>query len=30
MDQRRIAAQRWANYLDALSAGGKILKIKAA
>ena len=30
MDQRRVAAQRWADYLDMLRAGGKVLKIKAA
>jgi integrase len=30
MDQRRVAAQRWADYLDALRAGGKVVKMKTA
>ncbi len=30
MDQRRVAAQRWADYLDALRAGSKVVKMKAA
>lgn len=30
MDQRRVAVQRWADYLDALRVGGKVVKMKNA